>query len=892
MLEMMRSEVAGFAEGYPFEFDPFQVEAVGALARGESVLVAAPTGSGKTVVAEFAVWLAMQGGGKVFYTTPLKALSNQKFGDLIALYGAGSVGLLTGDNSINARAPIVVMTTEVLRNMIYEGSELLEDLRFVVLDEVHFLQDPYRGAVWEEVIIHLPVDVKIVSLSATVSNAEEFAEWIQTLRGTTAVIIEERRPVTLEQHYLVDGKLHPMFTVADGEPLPNPEIRRIEGRAAPRERPGRRRRGAGRVRRRFPRRADVVELLEQEGMLPAIHFIFSRKGCDAAVAECLRAGLALTDRSERRRIREFAEMRCAYLDGADLEVLGYDAWVEALAAGVAAHHAGIIPVFKETVEELFQAGLVKAVFATETLSLGINMPARSVVIESLTKFTGERHEVMTPGEFTQLTGRAGRRGIDVLGHAVVPQQPDVPFQQIAGLASTRTYPLVSSFQPSYNMATNLVRNYSREEAEHLLNSSFAQYRADKEVVVLERLIERNDAYLASYRDKMACDRGDFTEYWRLRERIGRLEGSLARWERTAGREQTRNVLGLARPGQVYVVASGKMAGPVVVVGRERSKRGEPRLLALTRDRRLVRLTANDFARPPKPVANLALAREAAPRESSGARMDHETRKRLGSALEALELAEEGSWLEPLPEEWEGTDLSSARMKVNGHACHRCPDRDRHAQWAQRASRLERETENLRRRVRARTETLSRRFERVLGILEEYGYVQGFELLPKGWILAHTYNESDLLVAEALTRGWLRELDPAELAALVSTFVFESRGPIELTGNLPTQATRRAHGKIVRLAEGIRKREERDGLELTRGTESGFAEVVYRWCRGASLEEVLGDDWTAGDFIRSCKQTVDLLHQMQEAAADPELAEPLRAAVEGVNRGVVAYSGQI
>jgi ATP-dependent RNA helicase HelY len=885
--------VASFAAQYPFPLDPFQVEALEALARGESVLVAAPTGSGKTLIGEFAVWLAMQQGGKAFYTTPLKALSNQKFSDFAGIHGPASVGLLTGDNSINSEAPVVVMTTEVLRNMIYERSGLLGDLRFVVLDEVHYLQDPYRGAVWEEVIIHLPLDVKIVSLSATVSNAEEFADWIQTLRGTTTAIIEERRPVSLEYHYLCDEGLLPMFVQDGGEIVPNSHVRRLEARM---DRPRPRGRGRGRHAlphrplRHIPRRTEVVELLQGEGMLPAIYFIFSRKGCDAAVTQCLRENVSLTDAAERARIREIAEARCSYLDDQDLDVLGYGTWLEALTAGVAAHHAGLIPVFKETVEELFQAGLVKVVFATETLSLGINMPARSVVIESLTKFTGERHELMTPGEFTQLTGRAGRRGIDTLGHAVVLPQRDVPFQQIAGLASTRTFPLVSSFQPSYNMATNLVRNYSRDEAEHLLNSSFAQYRADRDVVVLERQIERDEAYLASYREKMACHLGDFAEYWALRERIQRLERSLARWQATSGREQTRGVLSVARPGQVYVVPSGKLRGPVVVVGSERSKRGEPRLLAVTSDRRLIRLTTSDFDRAPRPVANLRVGlKEEVVRPGS---VDHATRRRLASELMALEVPDAAWEPEPLPEEREGADLTHVRRRMRVHPCHRCPDRERHEQWAERASRLVREIDGLRRRARGHTETLSRKFERVLEVLESHGYVEGFELTPKGATLAKIYNESDLLVAETLARGWFSDLAPAELAALVSTFVFESRGPIKVEGSLPTNATRRAFERIVRLGGKIRQQEEELGLDLTRGCEAGFAEVVHRWCKGAPLEEVLSEDATPGDFIRSCKQTVDLLRQLRDVSEDPVLADALGRAVDLAHRGVVAYAGVV
>ena len=522
-----------FASRYPFALDDFQVEAIDALATGGSVLVAAPTGSGKTVVAEYAIERALDLEGKCFYTTPLKALSNQKFGDLVARHGAPKVGLLTGDNSINGEAPVVVMTTEVLRNMLYERSDTIDGLVSVVMDEVHYLQDPYRGAVWEEVLIHLPMSVSVVCLSATISNAEEFGEWIGTLRGTTRVVIEEKRPVPLEHHYLVGRELHPMHVEQDGELTPNPYIVSLDreevryktyfrrGSGAPQHhRTPRPREGH----RRFyvPKREDVVDVLADQGMLPAIYFVFSRAGCDRSVEWLMNAGIRLTTREEAQRIREFAEMRVAWMDEDDLKTLGFYEFQEALAAGISAHHAGMLPVFKETVEELFEAGLVKVVFATETLCLGINMPAKSVVIEDLWKFQGERHELLTPGEYTQLTGRAGRRGIDRLGHAIVVYQRKVPFERVASLASTRTYELSSSFRPSYNMAVNLIRNYSREEAHHLLNSSFAQFLADRGVVVLERQLERDKAFLDGYREQMRCHLGDFEEYWRA-AREGRAD---------------------------------------------------------------------------------------------------------------------------------------------------------------------------------------------------------------------------------------------------------------------------------------------------------------------------------------------------------------------------------
>ena len=450
-------ELASFRALYEFDFDDFQVAACTALGTGSGVLVAAPTGSGKTVIGEYAVHLALAQGRKCFYTTPIKALSNQKYADLVRRYDNRTVGLLTGDNSINGDAPVVVMTTEVLRNMLYTGSATLSGLGYVVLDEVHYLADRSRGAVWEEVIIHLPESVRVVALSATVSNAEEFGEWLDQVRGGTTVIVDEQRPVPLWQHVLAGNRLYDLFT-DDEHTRVNPELLRVAQRDTwiERKAPGRPARGGHRPRRFAPAyRPDVISRLDASGLLPAITFIFSRAGCDAAVEQCLVAGLRLTTPEEAEAIQQVAERRTADIPPEDLTVLGYGAWLDGLRRGIAAHHAGMLPAFKEVVEELFAAGLVRAVFATETLALGINMPARTVVIEKLDKWNGETHANLTAGEYTQLTGRAGRRGIDVEGHAVVLWQPGMDPGAVGGLASTRTYPLNSSFRPSYNMAVNL-----------------------------------------------------------------------------------------------------------------------------------------------------------------------------------------------------------------------------------------------------------------------------------------------------------------------------------------------------------------------------------------------------------------------------------------------------
>jgi ATP-dependent RNA helicase HelY len=878
-----------FAARYPFPLDAFQLESIRALDAGESVLVAAPTGAGKTVVAEFAIERALAAGRKAFYTTPLKALSNQKFGDFVARYGAARVGLLTGDNSINGEAPVVVMTTEVLRNMLYERSRTLDELEVVVMDEVHYLQDPYRGAVWEEVLIHLSLSVSVVCLSATVSNAEEFGEWLTTLRGTTRVVIEEARPVPLEHLYLVGSELHPMHVEQGERMIPNPYVvslsqrelrtrtyrRRGDGRPQY-QRISRPREGHRRV--YTPKREEVVEVLAEEGKLPAIYFVFSRAGCDQSVRWVTSAGIRLTTRSEEDRIREFADMRTAWMDEDDLSALGFFDFRESLAAGVSAHHAGMVPVFKEAVEELFAAGLVKVVFATETLSLGINMPARSVVIESLWKFSGERHELLTPGEYTQLTGRAGRRGIDDIGFAVVVHQRDVDFERVAGLATTRTYELTSSFRPSYNMAVNLVRNYTPEEAHHLLNSSFGQFQADRGVVALERQLERDRAFLDGYRQRLVCDRGDVAEYWALREEAERIRKEAARRHDRVRRDDVREALASLRPGDVIHVPRANRRGLAVVLS---SRDGRPTVV--TQDRRFFRASPNHFDHPPEPLARISLPRGGGSARSARFRRD------LAARLVALDVRP--------PKRRRGTVDARALARADAlerraqeHPVQSCPDLAEHERWAARASRLQREIEGLERRIRTRTETLARQFDRVLAVLEALGYVHHFSLTDRGERLTRIYGEGDVVVAEMLAEGLLDGLSPGETAALVSTLVYESRERIPRTAEMPTATVAGRFRRLVELWRRVRRVEERHQVELTRELETGFAATAFQWAEGKTLEDVLAEtEMAPGDFVRTCKQLLDLLRQIEEVAGG-QAARVAGQAREATNRGVVAYTG--
>jgi ATP-dependent RNA helicase HelY len=554
-----------FEAQFDFTLDSFQREAIGHLIAGRDVLVAAPTGAGKTVVGEFACDHVLRVGGRTFYTTPIKALSNQKYHDLCRRHGEDRVGLLTGDRTINGRAPIVVMTTEVLRNMIYEDDEVLESLRYVVLDEVHYLADRERGAVWEEVIIQLPRHVRVASLSATVSNAEDFGAWLDLVRGGCELVIEERRPVPLRHHYFVNGRIYDTFRTSQSSStarqrdlasqalggVANPEVLMLEQRARRKvvDRRGRRVRDG--VRLRWPSRGEVALELERRGWLPAISFVFSRQGCDSAVTELRQAGVRLTSDDERIQIAALVDERLWELPVEDLEVLGVSAWRSSLLDGVAAHHAGLVPLFKEIVEACFQAGLLKMVFATETLALGINMPARSVVIERLEKYDGEGHVLLTPGQYTQLTGRAGRRGIDTIGHAVVLHQRNVEFRLVAGLVGTRSYPLHSSFRPSYNMAVNLLRRHDLQSAERVLRASFAQFETDDEIA---RDAVRLAAIEAAAPDRVAdpvCDLGSWPDYWARVRELTEHERATRRSRRDRASTDRSVIAGLRRELQAH-----------------------------------------------------------------------------------------------------------------------------------------------------------------------------------------------------------------------------------------------------------------------------------------------------------------------------------------------------
>ena len=786
-----------FLELLDFALDPFQEQACHALAKGKGVLVAAPTGAGKTIVGEFAIHLAIEKNQKVFYTTPIKALSNQKFSELVSRYGPERVGLLTGDTNTNSDAQIVVMTTEVLRNMIYANSDSLIELGFVVMDEVHYLADRFRGAVWEEVILHLPKDVKLVSLSATVSNAEEFGAWLEEVRGDTEIVVSEHRPVPLDQHVLFGDELMELFAAGSKNQRVNAEL--VQKHSSKLRIPiGKYTKGKkpkGQLDRRFSRipkisKPEVVEILEDNDLLPAIFFIFSRVGCDAAVRACHQYGVRLTTREEQAEIRYLVEEKTASIADEDLATLGYFEWLSGLERGVAAHHAGMLPAFKEVVEELFLRKLVRVVFATETLALGINMPARTVVLERLDKFNGESRVQITPGEYTQLTGRAGRRGIDTLGHSVIQWSGNLDPASVAGLASKRSYPLISPFKPTANMAVNLIEAFGRKRAREVLETSFAQFQADRSVVGLAKGIREKQISLDGYAKSMECHLGDFFGYSSIRRELSDIEKSLAS-------------------------------------GRTRQERGK------------------------------------------------DIRQTKGRSEQERKLAE-------------------LKVRMKTHPCHLCSHREAHSRWAERWWQLHRETQAILDQIEGRTNLVASTFDKICDLLIELDYLdssdQDLLVTESGKMLARIYGERDLLVAEALRLKIWDNLDAPSLAAMAAALVYEPRRddenfePRAVKGNFQQSFT-----NTQLLWDDLENLAKKHKLPRSSKLEMDLSYPIHRWATGAKLDLVLESaDLLPGDFIRWCKQIIDLLEQLAKASEGP-ISTKARDAVDLVKRGIVAYS---
>lgn len=904
-----------FANAKPFDLDDFQVQACRAVEEDRGVLVCAPTGSGKTIVGEFAVALALQRGTKCFYTTPIKALSNQKYNDLVAEHGEDAVGLLTGDTSINGSAEIVVMTTEVLRNMLYAESPQLDRLTHVVMDEIHYLADRDRGAVWEEIILNLDDSVSLIGLSATVSNSEEFGEWLTAVRGDTEVIVSEHRPIPLSQYMMVGRKMFPLFEPGKDGRVNHALERAIERIEAGSSDEGRRdfeegrgfrsRARSGRTRGqdkvRPVGRPEVVTALQGQDMLPAIVFIFSRAGCDGALFQCLRSRKELTTPEERAEIEQIIDDGIDGIPEEDLEVLNFRQVRTAWMRGFAAHHAGLLPAFKHIVEQLFVRGLVKVVFATETLALGINMPARTVVLEKMVKFNGEAHVDLTPGQYTQLTGRAGRRGIDHIGNAVVQWAPALDPHAVAGLASTRTYPLISQFQPGYNMAINMLAMNGFEDSIRLIEQSFAQFQTDRSVVGEVRDIERLQTKVRESRAKLDRDISAFAppsddaaaelvEYSQLRRDLGDAEKQARRDAMDNRHTETVKILGRLQVGEVIALPA-KRKPELAVVVQPAGKPHDPRPWVTTERGWSGRIDAASFRNPPMVVGRIKVPRH----------MQSQPRRH---ARKVSSMLHRGHFNAPKRLRTEARTrpskkVTALREAIRNHPVHAWPAGEREvlARTAEDIVRDERKLASIERRVDSSTDSLGRTFERIIGLLTEMDYVELVDGEPavtdEGERLSRIHNVSDLLVAQCLKRGIWDELDPAELAGVASMLVFENRRATHGEPEAATEAMADAMNETMRIYGELVADEQRHNLPATRLPDAGFSLSMHQWTAGAPLGYALaaaaesGAELTPGDFVRWCRQVIDLLEQVKKTGYSEQIRDNANRAVDAIRRGVVA-----
>jgi len=863
--------VERFRARYPFPLDDFQVEAIRAIAAEQSVIVSAPTGAGKTLVAEFAIQAALERGTRLAYTTPLKALSNQKFGDFVRAYGEDRVGILTGDVKVNPHAPIVVMTTEILRNALYGSG--FEHLEYIVLDECHYMGDEGRGTVWEEIIVAAPPAVRLVGLSATVANVKEIADWISLVHRPIVPIYHPQRPVPL--HY----------SVADlaGDVHDFGEVRRGRAQVV-----GAEPRGPDDRTRWYTRRVVdptvMIEALEQRRWLPAIYFIFSRAGCERAMEDVLSDGKPLITREQRREVDEAIAQALADQPALGESTLSQSVF-RGLRIGVALHHAGILPGLKRLIESLFERGLCKVVFATETMSLGIHMPARAVVLQGLTKRTDRGFRSLTHNELTQMAGRAGRRGIDPEGQCIIALDARDGLEDVVRVVDGSPEPIESRFKLGYGSAAAMIGTGAEPEViRRRIESSFGQYQNLKRIREMETEVRSLEQHLAEARQHAApC--GDFPRIGRYRR--ARQEVEARRQATGRGGRRGERAAVEAEPGRLALVRR-KGAPSLALILTTHAIRGHRVLFdALLPHGAVVRLKSGlvkrvFWATPPLHV----------PRDL------HRDGRHDGRGMRIL--AEQLSRLS-VPELMERERTQGPEATLAAVECHRCP-------WGATAScdRAWREIERLEERLRQRTEGLEafrgaywQEFLRVVEVLEQFGAVRDRALEPKGRLIASLRHDNELLVAEAVWRRILDDTTLAEAAALVSALLEESRSGEPMIA----RTFLRKHGKLKRevdqliaIADAVFQAQRARHLAMPISVQPGFMPAVYRWASG-------DDDWSGvvqgafggheGDLIRAMRRLIDLLRQLADSPEVPAATARLLAqAARTIDRGIVLESALI
>lgn len=874
---------------FPFPLDGFQLEAIDALNQGHSVVVSAPTGSGKTLIGEYAIYRALAHGQRVFYTTPLKALSNQKLRDFRAQFGNDQVGLMTGDLTANREAPIVVMTTEIFRNMLYaelDGDEdPLEGVEAVVLDECHYMNDSQRGTVWEESIIHCPPSIQLVALSATVANAGQLTDWIEQVHGPTDLIVSNFRPVPLQFSFCSAKGLHPLLNEAGTGLHPNCKVWR-----APK---GHQRKGKTPKppQPEAPSLGFVVAQLAEREMLPAIVFLFSRRGCDKAVRDLAKASLVNEAEAARllQRVEAFAENSPeAVRDGGH---------ADALLRGVAAHHAGVLPAWKELIEELFQEGLVKVVFATETLAAGINMPARTTVISALSKRTENGHRPLMASEFLQMAGRAGRRGLDVQGYVVTVQSRFEGVREAGQLATSPPDPLVSQFTPSYGMVLNLLQRYELPKAKELVERSFGRYLATLDLV-------DDQARIAELREQLeqigetATDVPweDFEDYEKQRSRL-REERRLLRIlqqqaEETLAHELTL-ALQFASPGTLVSLKAPQLRGavsPAVIVEKLEGPGQYPLLLCLTDENVWIVVPCHAVVCIHAELSCLQVQNIPAPMLEHAGELRHGDQPSGGLALAVGSMARRHDMHTP-QYDLAGEVQEQSRL-VHGleeeleiHPAHRWGDRRQLKKQRRRMEELEEEIAERQRLLHHRANRHWETFLALIEILRHFGCLDELEPTEIGRTVAALRGDNELWLGLALISGHFDELAPADLAAALEAISTEVSRPDLWSGFPPPPLAEEALHDLRGLRRELLRLQEHHDVVVPVWWEPDLMGVVKAWAEGESWSDLIANtSLDEGDVVRLMRRTVDLLAQLPYCPAiSEELRRNGRRALQMINR---------
>ncbi|MBJ7491720.1 MAG: hypothetical protein RLZZ374_763 [Cyanobacteriota bacterium] len=890
--EVPARDVPPLGELFPFPLDDFQLEAIDALNQGQSVVVSAPTGSGKTLVGEYAIHRALAHGQKVFYTTPLKALSNQKLRDFREQFGVENVGLMTGDFSVNREASVVVMTTEIFRNMLYaeveRGDDPLADVEAVVLDECHYMNDSQRGTVWEESIIHCPSSVQLVALSATVANAGQLTDWIDRVHGPTRLVLSDFRPVPLDFSFCSAKGLHPLLNDERTGLHPNCKVWRApkgSNRKGKSPRP---------PQPEPPPLAFVVAQMAERDMLPAIYFIFSRRGCDKAMRDL--GKICLVNPAEQARISTRLEAFVRATPEAVREG-GHD---EALLRGIAAHHAGVLPAWKELIEELFQQGLIKVVFATETLAAGINMPARSTVISALSKRTERGHRPLMGSEFLQMAGRAGRRGLDTQGYVVTVQSRFEGVREAGQLATSPADPLVSQFTPSYGMVLNLLQRNELPKAKELVERSFGRYLATLDLVEDEAriadLLQQLEALTGSG-EEVAWD--DFEDYEKQRGRL-REERRIQRILQQQAEETLAHELTLAlrfsSEGTLLSLKSPQLKGrvtPAVIVEKIEGPGQFPQLLCLSDENVWILVPCHAVVSLHAELSCLQVQGVQAPALHHIGEIRHGDQASGGLALAVAHMARRHDMATPqydLAGEVQAQALlvRDLELALELHPAHLRGDRKKITKQRQRMEELEIEIEERQRILHHRANRHWETFLSLIDILRFFGCLAGSEGLEPteiGRTVAAIRGDNELWIGLALMSGHLDELEPADLAAVLEAISTEVNRPDLWSGYPPPPAADEALHDLRGIRRELLRQQEQAEVVVPVWYEAELMGLVQAWAKGVSWNDLISNSsLDEGDVVRIMRRTVDLLAQIPYCeAVSEQLRTNARQALKAINR---------